>query len=178
MKHPTAELRCPFCHTALAPHVAECHRCHAKRHTRKGMSLRNFHRFVAAWVALSVPVMLLACWVGFAPWAPSRPAPGYALALIGAKASADEVVRCRVEVAGADGSKAAKVVEGACGPGSDSAPAAVNAGPSKTERRMATAIHSALCLLVGAIASGVLLLVLRQVFLTRAEPSWVQRAAA
>ncbi|TFZ07645.1 hypothetical protein [Ramlibacter humi] len=177
MTTPKVELRCPFCHTVVAPHVSECHRCHAKRHTRKGMTLRNFRRFVATWVALAVPLMLMACWVGFAPWAPSKPAPGYALALIGAKASAEEVVRCRVEVAGADGHTAAKVVEGACGPGSESAPA-VNAVPSMTERRMATALHSLLCLSIGLIASWGLLLALRQAYLTKAEPSWVQRAAA
>jgi hypothetical protein len=171
------ELRCPFCHTALAPHVAECHRCHAKRHTRRGMTLRNFRLYVATWLGLSVPLLLLACWIGFAPWAPGKPAPGYALALIGAKASAQDLSRCRVEVVGSDGSRTEKLVEGACGSAITEAPVAMPTGPSMTERRLATALHSVLCLLAGVAASALLLLVLRRPFTTKAAPSWVRRAA-
>src|SRR5688572_28378609 len=110
MNMPKVELRCPFCHTVLAPHVTECHRCRARRHTRKaGMSPRRFRLFVASWLAFAVPLILEACFVGFAPWAPTGMTPPYALALIGAKPSAEDLVRCRVEVVQADGRKSVEL---------------------------------------------------------------------
>ena len=42
---------------------------------------------------------------------------------------------------------------------------------------MAAALHSLLCLLAGVGACWVLRRVLRQLFLTKADPSWVRKAA-
>jgi hypothetical protein len=177
MTVPKVELRCPFCHTVLAPHVTVCHRCRARRHTRKGMSPRGFHLFFATWLALAVPVMALACYVGFAPWAPGGLPPAYALAIIGAKPSAQELVRCRVEVVEPDGRKTVKLLDGECRGGAATAKPAGEAQPSPTEQRLATALHSALSLLGGLLASWALMPLVRRAFLRRADPSWVRRAA-
>lgn len=175
MTHAKVELRCPFCHTVLAPHVSVCHRCRARRHTRKGMSPLGFRLFFATWLALAVPVMLAACYVGFAPWGPTGLAPAYAMALIGAKPSAEDLVRCRVEVAEPDGRKTVRLLEGQCG--SAAGPAGVPAAqPSLTEQRMAMAVHSVLCLLGGLLASWGLLPLVRLAYLRKADPSWVRRA--
>ncbi|KQT08121.1 hypothetical protein [Ramlibacter sp. Leaf400] len=183
MSMPKVELRCPFCHAVLAPHVTACHRCHAQRQTRAAMMTpRQFRLFVACWLALALPLLAAACYVGFAPWAPSGQPPAYALALIGAKPSADELVRCRVEVVQPDGRSSVKLVEGACRDASAATPAVAStdagAATSMTQRRMATALHSALSLGVGLLAGFGLLPLLRRAFLRKAAPRWVRRAAA
>jgi hypothetical protein len=181
MTLPKVELRCPFCHAVLAPHVTVCHRCRAQRHTRKGMSPMGFRLFVASWLAVALPVMAAACYVGFAPWGPTGLPPAYAMALIGAKPSAQDVVRCRVEVVEPGRGKSVRLVEGPCGAAS-SASASQEPGPEGeaplTQRRLATALHTALCLLAGLLVSAALLPLLRLAFLRKASPSWVRRATA
>jgi hypothetical protein len=183
MTIPKVELRCPFCHTVLAPHVTVCHRCRAQKHTRKGMSPQRFRLFVASWLMLAVPFMLAACFVGFAPWGPTGFPPAYALALVGAKPSAEALVRCRVEDVQADGRKSVESSEGACGAApvaaaAQSKPAADTQPPSLTQRRIATALHTALCLFVGLFTSLGLVPLLRLAFLRKSQPSWVRRATA
>ena len=175
MTLPKVELRCPFCHAVLAPHVTVCHRCRAERHTRKGMSPMGFRLLVASWLAFALPIMAAACYVGFAPWGPTGLPPAYAMAVIGAKPSAQDLVRCRVEVVEPGGGKSVRVVEGACG-----APSASTEQPqaSLTQKRLATALHTVLCLLAGLLVSAGLLPLLRLAFLRKATPSWVRRAAA
>lgn len=175
------ELRCPFCHAVLAPHVTACHRCKAERRTRKGMSPLGFRLFFATWMALAVPLMVAACWVGFAPWGPTGLPPAYALAVIGAKPSAQDLVRCREEVVATDGSRSVKLVEGPCGAGGTDAASAstrTEAQPSITQRRIATALHTLLSLLAGLVGSGLLMPLVRLAFLRKSDPSWVRRAAA
>ena len=180
MTGPKVELRCPFCRTVLAPHVGECHRCHARRQTRRGLSPTRFHLFVATWLALAVPLVLGACYVGFAPWLPGGQPPAYALALIGAKPSADELVRCRVEVVEPGGRTTVRMLEGDCNAasGSSTAPAAGEPAPTLTERRMATSLHSTLSLLSGVLIGWGLLPLVRLDYLRKSHPSWVRRAAA
>lgn len=182
MTLPKVELRCPFCHAVLAPHVTVCHRCRAQRHTRKGMSVMGFRLFVASWLALALPIMAAACYVGFAPWGQNGLPPAYAMALIGAKPSAQDLVRCRVEVVEPGGGKSVRLLEGACGtaPASASAPQETNpdAQASLTQRRLATALHTTLCVLAGLLVSAALLPLLRRVFLRKSAPSWVRRATA
>ena len=181
MTLPKVELRCPFCHAVLAPHVTVCHRCRAERRTRKGMSVLGFRLFAASWLALALPIMAAACYLGFAPWAPAGVPPAYAMALVGADPSAQDLARCRVEVTGPDGVKSAWWMEGPCG-ATSSAPAAQEAGSgtkaSLTRKRLATALHSTLCVLAGLLLSAGLLPLLRRAFLRKATPSWVRRAAA
>lgn len=182
MTLPKVELRCPFCHTVLAPHVTVCHRCRAQRHTRKGMSPMGFRLFVASWLALALPIMAAACYVGFAPWGPTGLPPAYALALVGAKPSAQDVVRCRVEVVEPGGRTSVRLLEGPCDAAFTSPSVAREADAdeqaSLTQKRLATALHSALCLLAGLALGAALLPVLRLAFLRKASPSWVRRAAA
>ena len=182
MTLPKVELRCPFCHAVLAPHVTVCHRCRAERRTRKGMSPTGFRLFVASWLAIALPIMAAACYVGFAPWGPSGLPPAYAMALIGAKPSAQDLVRCRVEVIEPGGGTSVRLVEGPCGATSASPSAPQAASPeeqaSTTQRRLATALHTALCVLAGVILSAALLPLLRLAFLRKAAPSWVRRATA
>lgn len=174
------ELRCPFCRTVLAPHVVECHRCHAKRRTRRGLSPVGFHLFVAAWLGLAAPLVLGAFYIGFAPWMPSGTPPPYALALVGAKTSAAELVRCRVEVVEPGRRTTVQVLNGACNadPGSAQAGASPAQAPSLTERRVAAALHTLLSLLAGLSAAWGLLPLVRFAFLRKSNPSWVRRAAA
>ncbi|WP_167772517.1 hypothetical protein [Ramlibacter henchirensis] len=167
------ELRCPFCRTVLAPHVTVCHRCKAQRRTRRGMSPRGFRMFFAIWMALALPLMGAACFVGFAPWGPAGSPPPYALALIGAKPSADEVVRCRVEVVEPDGRKTVKLLDAQCREPVAAAPA--EGEPSPTQQRLATALHTALSLLTGLTLSVLLLPLVRLLFLRKSTPSWVRR---
>jgi hypothetical protein len=181
MTLPKVELRCPFCHAVLAPHVTVCHRCRAERRTRKGMSPLGFRLFAASWLMLALPIMAAACFAGFAPWGPTGSPPAYAMALIGAKPSAQDGVRCRIETIEPGGARSVRMVDGACGPASSaSAPreAGADAQASLTQKRVATALHTALCLLVGLIFSAALLPLLRLAFLRKASPSWVRRAAA
>lgn len=182
MTLPKVELRCPFCHAVLAPHVTVCHRCRAERRTRKGMSPMGFRLFVASWLALALPIMAAAGWIGFVPWGPAGLPPAYAMTLIGAQPpSAQDVVRCRVEVVEPDGRKTVQWSDGACG-AAPSPPAAKEAGPdaqaSLTQRRLATALHTTLSVLVGLLLSAALLPLMRLAFLRKASPSWVRRAAA
>lgn len=178
-----AALRCPFCRTVLAPHVSACHRCHAQRQARPaGMSPRRFGAFVACWLALALPLMAAALVVGLVPWRPGGQPPSYALALIGAKASADERVRCRLEVVQPDGRVRTEWVDGACSgptaPASAAAAALSGTAPTLTQRRIATALHSAIAIGLGAAAGLGLLPLLRRAFLRKAAPRWVRRAAA
>ena len=176
---PTVELRCPFCHTVLAPHVTACHRCKAERRVRRGMTPMGFRLFFATWMALVVPLMLAACWVGLAPWGPTGRPPAYALALIGAKPSAQEVVRCRVELIEADGRKTVKLLDAECRePASEAAGAADEGQATLTQRRLATALHTLISLLAGLGLSWALMRLLRRLFLRKSPPSWVRRAAA
>jgi hypothetical protein len=181
MTLPKVELRCPFCHAVLAPHVTVCHRCRAERRTRKGMSPMGFRLFVASWLALALPIMAAACYLGFAPWAPTGLPPAYAMALVGAEPPAPEVVHCRVEVVEPGGARSVRLMKGACG-SVFTAPAVQETGseaqPSTTQRRIATALHTALCLLTGLLLSAALVPLLRLAFLRKASPSWVRRAAA
>lgn len=181
MTLPKVELRCPFCRAVLAPHVTVCHRCRAERRTRKGMSVLGFRLFAASWLALALPIMAAACYLGFAPWGPAGLPPAYAMALIGAKPAAQDVARCRVEVTGPDGRKSAWLMEGPCAP-APSTSAAREAGSeaqaSLTRKRLATALHTTLCVLAGLLLSAGLLPLLRLAFLRKATPSWVRRAAA
>ncbi len=179
MTLPKVELRCPFCHAVLAPHVTVCHRCRAERRTRKGMSVLGFRLFAASWLALALPIMAAACYLGFAPWGPTGVPPAYAMALIGAKPSAPD--RCRVEVTGPDGRKSAWLAEGPCAPASPTSAAqegGSQAQASLTQKRLATALHSTLCVLAGLLLSAGFVPLLRLAFLRKASPSWVRRAAA
>jgi hypothetical protein len=171
----SAILHCPFCHAELPDRAAVCQRCQARRHVRSGMSLRGFRWFVACWLALAVPLMLLALWVALVPWLPRGEPPGYALALVGAR-PVETVPRCRVEVVDAAGRTSQALSDGPCGTASATAPA--HAQPEITTLRMAAAVHSALTLAAGAFACWVLLRLLRRPFLQRSAPSWVRRAAA
>ena len=181
MTLPKVELRCPFCHAVLAPHVTVCHRCRAERRTRKGMSPLRFRLFAASWLALALPIMATACYVGFAPWGPTGLPPAYAMALIGARPPAQDVARCRVEVIGPGGAKSVRLMEGACG-AVFTAPAAQEAAAetqaSLTQRRLATALHTTLSVLAGLLLGAILLPLLRLAFLRKVSPSWVRRAAA
>jgi len=180
MTLPKVELRCPFCRAVLAPHVTVCHRCRAQRHTRKGMSPMGFRLFATSWLALALPIMAATCYVGFAPWGPTGLPPAYAMSLIGAKPSAQHVVRCRIEVIEPGGARSVRLVEGACDAASSAAPRETRSGTqaSPTQKRLATALHTALCVLAGLLLSAALLPLLRLAFLRKARPSWVQRAAA
>ena len=178
MTLPKVELRCPFCHAVLAPHVTVCHRCRAERRTRKGMSPMGFRLFAASWLLLALPIMAAACIAGFAPWGPAGLPPAYAIALIGAKPSAQYGVQCRIETIEPGGAKSVRIVDGACGAApSAKQEAGSEAQASLTQKRLATALHTTLCLLVGLILSAALLPLLRLAFLRKATPSWVQRAA-
>lgn len=180
MTQPKLELRCPFCQAVLAPHVTVCHRCRAQRRVRTGMSPNGFRLFVASWLALALPAMAVACYVGFAPWSPSGTPPAYAMALIGAKAAPEDLVRCRVEVIEPGGGKSVRLLEGPCGvsASSESGPEATSeAAASLTQKRLATALHSALCLFAGVLFSAAILPLLRLAFLRKSKPSWVRRVA-
>lgn len=169
---------CPFCRTELSARAAVCKGCQARRQVRTGMSPSGFRWFFGLWVALSVPLLVLAFWVALVPWLPRGEPPGYALALIGAKAG-DSAPRCRVEVTDASGRATQRFVDGDCGsqPNAAAAPAA-SRGPSPTTLRMAAAVHSLLTLAGALLACFGLLRLLRRPFLQRATPSWVRRAAA
>jgi hypothetical protein len=173
------ELSCPFCGTALPARASVCSGCSARKHTKKGMSPTSFRLYVSTWLLLTLPVMLCALMVGLAPWAPGGTPPAYALAAIGAAHSVQDLTRCRVEVVDAAGRKVEQVIDGACaGSAAAKAGQAASPQPSMTTRRMAAAVHTSVALLLGVLASWLLQLGLRLLFLRRSAPSWVRRATA
>ncbi|WBY02418.1 hypothetical protein PE066_02465 [Ramlibacter tataouinensis] len=181
MPAPAVELNCPFCSTPLAARLRICPHCKAERRSAAGMTPVRFQLFVALWSGLALLLMAFALYLAALPWTRTGSPPGYALALLGAN-PAGPGSRCRLVVFHADGRRSEATSDSPCEPtaqrASGASEAIETAAPSTSTRRLAAAIHGALCLAGGALAGWLLLAPLRLLFRRRGAGNWVRRVAA
>ena len=184
MMQAVLDVRCPICHSLVHAEAKECEGCHARRSQRKGMTPRAFTAYALLWLALTAVIAALALRIALAPWIPGGTAPEYALAVLGAREAA-EPPGCRVTVRDLDGHQIQTIVAGSC----DAAEAAAGRAPAPkpsalelatvSQRRIASAMHSALALGLGIAVAMLLRTGLRRAF-SRRVPSvaWVLRPRA
>jgi len=174
---------CPICHAWIAPRAVACPACKAQREPRLWMSPPAFRLYALLWLACSAVVLAFAIRIAAAPWLPTGEPPEYALWLLRAT-DAKPPPACRITVRDLSGHEVLITTADTCEGARPSRQAAraVDAA-ADTERAallrtLASALHSALALALGAGVSWMLRNALRRAFRRPSGFAWVSRARA